>query len=175
LRLRPRGRFWSFAAAFAAALVVLLGVLALVPEQRDLAVQAYALFLGGLVLLWLLGGTRSGRPRRASSFDEARRKHEPRVERLPELARVEREVALGVGNAFDLHYRLRPRVRAVAATRLAFRRGIDLDRQAEAAQKALPPALWELVRGDRPVPHDRYGPGLGRADLRAVMDGLDRI
>ena len=175
MRLRPSGRFWSFVAAFASALVVLLGVLALVPEQRDLAVQAYALFLGGLVVLWLLGGARSGHPRRASSFDEARRKHEPRLERLPELARVEREVALGVGNSFDLHYRLRPRVRAVAATRLASRRGIDLDRQPEAAQKALPPALWELVRGDRPAPRDRYGPGLGRADLRAVMDGLDRI
>jgi hypothetical protein len=175
LTLKLPRRFWSFLVAVAAAFAVLLAVLALVPEQRDLAVQAYALFLGGLVLLWLLGGTRSAHARRASSFDEARRTRPPRIERLPELARVEREVALGVGNAFDLHYRLRAPVRAVAATRLASRRGIDLDRQPEAAQKVLAPALWDLVRPDREPPGDRFGPGLGREQLRAVMDGLDRI
>jgi hypothetical protein len=169
------GHVWSLVAAVAAALVVLLAVLALVPEQRDLAVQAYALFLGAMVLLWLLGATRTANRRRGSSFDEARRPREPRVERLPELARVEREVALGVANAFDLHYRLRPRVRAVAATRLAARRGIDLDRQPEVAQRVLDPALWELLRPDRALPPDRFGPGLGREQLRAVMDGLDRI
>jgi hypothetical protein len=173
--LRLGGRFWSFVAAVAAALVVLLAVLALVPEQRDLAVQAYALFLGAMVLLWLLGATRTASPSGASSFDEARRPRLPRVERLPELARVEREVALGVANAFDLHYRLRPRIRAVAATRLAARRGIDLDRQPDAAQGVLDPALWELLRPDRALPPDRFGPGLGRDQLRAVMDGLERI
>jgi hypothetical protein len=174
--LRLPRHFWSVVVAIVAAFVVLLAVLALVPEQRDLAVQAYALFLGGLVLLWLLGGTRTVHPRRReSSFDDARRAREPKVERLPELARVEREVALGVGNAFDLFYRLRPRIRAVAATRLASRRGIDLDRQPEAAQQALTPALWDLVRPDRELPRDRYGPGLPREQLRAVMEGLDRI
>ena len=173
--MRPTGRFWSLVAAVGAALVVLLAVLALVPEQRDLAVQAYALFLGAMVLLWLLGATRSPERQRSSSFDEARRRREPRAERLPELARVEREVALGVANAFDLHHRLRTRVRQVTATRLAAHRGIDLDRQPEAAQAVLDPALWELVRPDRELSGDRFGPGLGREQLRAVMHGLDRI
>ncbi len=161
--------------AAAAALVVLLAVLALVPTERDLAVQAYVLFLGGAVLLWLLGGTRTANPRHPSAFDEARRPRRERVERLPELARVEREVGLGMSNAFDLHYRLRRRVRAVAAHRLAMRRGIDLDREPAAAQAVLPPALWELVRPDREPPHDRFGPGLGIEQLRAAIEGLDRI
>jgi hypothetical protein len=167
-------RIWSLLAAILSALVVLLAVIALVPEKRDLAVQAYALFLAGMVLLWLLGGTRTVRPR-GSSFDKALRRREPRVERLPELARFEREVALGVANAFDLHYRLRGRVRDITATRLAARRGIDLERQPEAAQRALAPELWELVRPDRELPGDRFGPGLGLEQLRAVMAGLDRI
>ena len=170
-----RGGLWTLAVAGATALVVLLAVLALVPEERDLAVQVYALFLGGMALLRLLSGTRSANPSRTSSFDEARRPRAPRVERLPELARVEREVALGVGNAHELHYRLRVRVREIAATRLSARRGIDLEREPEAARAVLEPELWDLLRPDREQPADRFGPGLGVVQLRAVMDGLDRI
>ena len=170
-----RGGLWTLIVAGATALVLLLAVLALVPEERDLAVQAYALFLGGLALLRLLAGTRHANPSGTSSFDEARRLRAPGVERLPELQRVEREVALGVANAHELHHRLRVRVREIAATRLSVRRGIDLERQPEAARAVLEPELWDLLRPDRELPADRFGPGLGVVQLRAVMDGLDRI
>jgi hypothetical protein len=162
-------------AAIAAALLALPVVLALAPGERDLALQGYALFLGAMLVLWLLGLTRSAHPTRVSPFDEARRRREPRVERVPELAKVEREVTLGLGSAFDLHHRLRARIRDVAETRLAARHGIDLERHPDAACAVLDPALWELVRPDREVPRDRHGPGLSMAELRAVMDALDRI
>ncbi|MFN2471560.1 MAG: hypothetical protein ABR583_11360 [Gaiellaceae bacterium] len=169
------GRVASLLTAAVAALIVLLAVLTIVPEERDLAVQAYVLLLGAMVLLWLVGGARAANPTRSSSFDEARRPRSERVERLPELARIEREVALGTSSAFDLHHRLRGRVREVAGHRLASRRGIDLNGQPEAARAVLSPALWELVRPDRPAPVERFGPGLGRDQLREVIDGLDRI
>ena len=80
-----------------------------------------------------------------------------------------------MANAYDLHYRLRPRIRAIVTSRLADRRGIDLERQPEAAQAAVEPAVWELVRPDRQPPRDRHGPGLGLPRLREVMEGLDHI
>ena len=161
--------------AAAAALFVLLAVLALLPGERDIAVQAYVLFLGGILLLWLLGGARRANPRLESVFDQARRPRDERVERLPELVRLEREAALGLANAFDLHARLRPRLREVAAHRLATRRGIDLDRDPEAARAVLPPALWDVVRPDREVPRNRFGPGLELEQLREALDALERI
>ncbi len=161
--------------AAAAAFFVLLAVLALVPGERDVAVQAYVLFLGGIVLLWLLGVARRANPTVPSAFDRARRPRAERVERLSQLARLERETALGVANAFDLHHRLRPRLREVAAHRLATRRGIDLDRHPEAARAVLPPALWDVVRPERQAPHDRFGPGMQADQLREAVEALERI
>ena len=168
-------RVVSLVVAAAAALFVLLAVLTLVPGERDVAVQAYVLFLGVLALAWLLGGARRANPRRPSAFDEARRPRADRIERLPQLTRLERETALSLQNAFDLHLRLRPRLREVAAHRLATRRGIDLDRNPEAAHAVLPPALWEVVRPDREPPRDRFGAGLSREQLREAVDALERI
>jgi hypothetical protein len=169
-----RRRLVAVGGAAVAALVVLAVVLAAVPDRRALALQIYAFGVCAIVLLWLLGRTGAAREE-ASAFDEARRAEPPEEEPLADLARIEREVTLGVANAYDLHYRLRPRIRAIVMSRLADRRGIDLDRQPEAAQAAVQPAVWELVRPDRRPPRDRHGPGLGLPRLREVMEGLDRI
>ena len=69
---------------------------------------------------------------------------------------MEREVALGLATAFDLHYRLRPRLRRIATELLAARRGIDLDGSPEAARRVLGDDAWEIVRGDREPPHERF-------------------
>ncbi len=167
-------KFSARVAAVAIALVALVVVFTAVPGQRALAIQIYAFGLCGLVLLWLLGRTGAWRLKH-SAFDDARTPRAQANEPLPELARVEREVTLGVATAFDLHFRLRPRIREVAASRLADRRGIDLERRPEAAREALDDAVWEIVRPDREPPRKRHGPGLGLSGLRAVMEGLDRI
>ena len=121
-------KFSARVAAVAIAIVALVVVFTAVPGQRALAIQIYAFGLCGLVLLWLLGRTGAWRLKH-SAFDDARTPRAQANEPLPELARVEREVTLGVATAFDLHYRLRPRIREVAASRLADRRGIDLERR----------------------------------------------
>ena len=167
-------RLLAAGAAALAALVVLVIVLAAVPDRRALALQVYAFGLCAIVLLWLLG--RSGAARaEGSAFDAARRARADDDAPLADLARIEREDTRGDAKAYDLPDPLRPRVSAIAASRLADRRGIDLARQPEAAQAALQPVVWELVRPDRQPPRDRHGPGLGVPRLREVMEGLDRI
>ena len=166
-------RLLAFGATAVAALVVLVIVLAAVPDRRELALQVYAFGLCAIVVLWLLGGP--GRPRRGLRVRRGAPRRAARRRGGIDLARVEREVTLGVANAYDLHYRLRPRLRAIVTSRLADRRGIDVERQPEAAQAAVEPVVWELVRPDRQPPHDRHGPGLGLPRLREVMEGLDHI
>ena len=74
---------------------------------------------------------------------------------VPQLAKVEREVTLAIGNAYDFHSRLLPHLREIAGARLE-RRG----------QRPGPDTLgrwWELLRPDRPEPSERFAPGNRRA------------
>jgi hypothetical protein len=88
---------------------------------------------------------------------------------------MEREVSLGLATAFDLHYRLRPRLRRIAAELLAARRGIELDASPEAARRALGEDAWEIVRDDREPPHERFAPGLDIGSLRLAVIALENL
>ena len=115
-------------------------------------------------------------PRRPSAFDAALRTRVRRAdERIPELERMEREVSLGLATAFDLHYRLRPRLRRDRGRLLTARRGIDLDASPDAARRALGDDTWELVRGDREPPRDRFAAGLDIASLRLAVAVLEAL
>ncbi len=85
--------------------------------------------------------------------------------------------AAGGGTAADVHFRLRPALRELAAQRLATRHGLDLDRpeDAEAVAALCGPALWGVIRPDRPVPEDRTGPALGRGVVPDVIGALERL
>lgn len=155
------------------ALVVLLVVL---PGRRDLIVHVYVLAVASIALFHLVRAVRAAQPAAGPSrFDAALRRRPRRQERLPELARVEREVALGMATAFDLHYRLRPALRRTASELLAARRGIDLDADSEGARRALGEEAWEIVRGDREPPRDRYAPGIQLMALRSVVESLEAL
>jgi hypothetical protein len=97
------------------------------------------------------------------------------TQRLPELERTERAVLLAASNAFDVHYRLRPILREIAAQRLATRRGLTLDRETAAARAVVGEETWELVRPDRQPPELRFGPGVAAPELGRVVDALERI
>jgi hypothetical protein len=88
---------------------------------------------------------------------------------------MEREVALGLATAFDLHYRLRPRLRRVATALLTARRGIELDANPEAARRALGDDAWEIVRGDREPPQERFAAGVDIASLRRAVSALEAL
>ena len=88
---------------------------------------------------------------------------------------MEREVALGLATAFDLHYRLRPRLRRIATELLAARRGIDLDANPDAARRVLGEDAWQIVRGDLEPPRERFAPGLDIGSLRLAVASLEGL
>ena len=87
---------------------------------------------------------------------------------------LDRVVSAATSHAGDVHLRLRPILREIAADGL-HRRGVELDAQPQAAQKLLAPETWELVRPDRPRPDDAFAPGLAPKRLDAVLDDLEAL
>jgi hypothetical protein len=139
-------------------------------------VDGYVLFVGSLLLLGLVRATRlAGDTGERSGYEQALRRRERARARPRELARLEREVSLATGTAFDLHFRLRPVLREVAAHRLATRRGLALDAGSPEVRALLGEELWELVRPEREPPADRFAAGLGLVRLRGAVDRLERI
>jgi hypothetical protein len=153
---------------------VALGLVAvLLPGRLALAARIYALVVCGIALLAALRALRTAypplTPRRRTGRGEAGR-------RAPaSLTRLEDETALGVAGTFDLHYRLRPRVRAIAAEVLEARRHVSLDGDPRLAREVLGEETWSLVRADRPPPDDRLARGMPVAELRRVVESLERL
>ncbi len=166
-----RALLWLAAAGGLAtvAAVVLGGA----PRARS--VDAYALFLGALLMTWLVQRTRraSGAGRR-STYDRSLRPPQPREPTRPAgLAQLERIVYLASISAFDLHVRLRPRLRRVAEHRLASRLGVGVD--SPEARELLGDELADLIRPGRERPEDPFAPGLPLERQRAVLERLERI
>jgi hypothetical protein len=154
---------------------LLLVLVIVFPAERRTFVGAYELVLGAIALaalatsfgkLWPESWTKS-------PFDRVR---EPpkRSHRIDELDRIDRLVVLGGANAFDLHYRLRPLLRELAAERLAARHGVDLDGDPDRARPLLGDELWELVRPGREVGR-RSGPGLPLHSLSRLVQVLETV
>jgi hypothetical protein len=152
----------------------LFSVVAFVPGRTELAVRIYALVLCGAALLLLLGALR--RAYEPATRVRARtRRNRPAGRHTPgSLARIEQEVALGIAGAFDLHHRLRPRLRTLASELLATRRGISLTGAPERAREVLGAATWELVREDRLPPEDRQARGMPINELTGVVESFER-
>jgi hypothetical protein len=156
--------------------LVLAIVLVAAPGRTELALHVYVLLVAAFGLGHLLTALRAALPpRRPSPFDAALSMRARPTRRIPELERMEREVSLGLATAFDLHYRLRPRLRRIAAELLAARRGIELDESPEAARRALGDDAWEIVRDDREPPPERYGAGLDIGSLRLAVAALENL
>jgi hypothetical protein len=92
----------------------------------------------------------------------------------PQLVRLERTVAWSASSAFDVHTRLRPVLVEIAETRLG-RHGVRLDRDEDEARRLLGPAVWELVRPDRPAPPGRGAPGISPRELDEILDALEAL
>ena len=140
--------------------------------------QLLLLAVGGVAVLALV--PRPVRPRRPAPrrVRPARRlqlRRRRSVSPTPDLAAVDRLLSLSVSSAEDEHARLRPLVTDIARQRLADHSGVRLDGDPEAAAAAVGPELWELVRPDRPPPTDRRGRGIPQAELRKVVESLERI
>jgi hypothetical protein len=166
----------SAAAGAVFATLVLFAALAFRPVGAAVALDGYVLLLGGVVLLALVRVTTETDPDALRSpYEQALEPPADSRERPPELARVEREVALGVANSFYEHYRLRPLLREIAAQRLESRLAVDLDAPRREAREALPEHAWELLHAERDPPRDRHASGMPVERLRAIVDALERL
>ena len=88
---------------------------------------------------------------------------------------MERELELGIASAGSAHHRLLPLLRSAAAARLAARHGVELDRRPEAARALLGEEVWDLLRPDRPEPADRFGRGVPRERVSAVIERVESL
>jgi hypothetical protein len=149
----------------------LVAVAVSLPGERARALAAYLLALGILGVAASFRTVR--RPGGRSPFEAALAVRPDRPGRLRSLERMEHDCIQGLANPVDLHRRLRPILREVAAQRLAARHGIDLDQRPEAARAFLGEEAWELVRPDRPHPDELAGTRLDAAGLRRVLDTLE--
>jgi len=147
---------------------------------RSLATRIYLVAIAALAC-WVLEAAASTVPRtpRRTELDRAAVAVPPPVTPTPKgLEEADRLVtAAAGGTAADVHFRLRPALRELTAQRLATGHGLDLDRpeHAEAVAALCGPALWGVVRPDRPVPDDRTGPALGHSVMPDVVGSLERL
>jgi hypothetical protein len=157
--------------------VALAGATFLFPGQRHLALDVYILVLGALGLVAAVRATRAASPdvHEPALAAELEDPLDVAPERPRELERLEREVYLSLGSSFYLHHRLRPVLREIASHRLLRKHGIDLDARPDAARKLLGERAWDWLRADRIEPRDRWSPGPPLAELRDVVDALERI
>ena len=154
-----------------ASLVVLLAVR---PLSTSRALGIWVVIVTALALLLLVRRSRATAPH-VSRFDAALQGQTTAASEPVELLRMERELELGIASAGSAHHRLLPLLRAAAAARLASRHGIDLDRRPDAARALLGEEAWEWVRPDRPEPADRFGRGVPRESVTAVIERVESL
>ncbi|HET9242437.1 MAG TPA: hypothetical protein VFN99_03275 [Gaiella sp.] len=163
----------------AAAPAVVLGALAgglvlATPGRASLVVHLWLVAAMALAAGAVLRALLRLVPRGASEFDAAFAQIERARARPASLARMERVVGLASGTAFDVHYRLRPTMRPLAASLLAAR-GVDLERSPQAAEALVGPDAWDVIRPNRAPPENRGAPGLPLASIERAVDALENV
>lgn len=156
----------------ALALAGFAATLAVPAPERAQALLAFVLLLGAAAAAALLRPMLLPGARPADPFAPPA---PPEPGRVPQLEDIARDLGTVLQLGSDPHGDLAARARIVAAARLADRRGIDLDAQPERARAAVGDELaWELVRArERFEPVEL--PPLRAAELRRVLDALERI
>ena len=116
-------------------------------------------------------GTSGPRP-----FDLAFR---PPTARTADTPADPRRVAFELRSSLDvpstLHFRLRPRLRAIAADRLAADHGVSLDVDPDTSRRLLGDEAWELLRADRQPPPRRQGSAISTPQLERIVSAVERL
>jgi hypothetical protein len=152
--------------------IAVVAVAVFAPGRAELAGRIYALVLAATAIVLLLLALRRAYPSETAVAEPP--EQAPGRAAPPSLARIEHEVALGVAGSFDLHFRLVPRLRSVAAGILEARRSVSLE-GGHAARAILGDETWQLVRPDRHAPADRLGEGIQPAALARTVDALESV
>jgi hypothetical protein len=156
------------------ATVALIVLLAVRPLSTSRALGIWVVIVAALALLLLVRHSRGGE-RHVARFEAALRGRTPTPSEPVELLRMERELELGIANASSAYHRLLPLLRAAAEARLASRHGVELDRRPDAARALLGEEAWEWLRPDRPEPVDRFGRGVPRERVAALIERVESL
>lgn len=173
-RLALRPTQWQSLIAGVATIALAVVLVTGVPGPW-LATWAYLLCLASLAL-WVLMRAVPWPPvdRKEATFETVARTGAAGLEERPaRLRRMEGLVYFSHINVTDLHYRMRPTLRRLAAERLADH-GIDFDRDPHVRER-LGPDGWELLRPDRREPTDRTARGVELALLRKIVDYIEEL
>jgi hypothetical protein len=155
--------------------VALVAARMISPGRKELELDIFVLVLGGLGLVVLAAELGRLAPTAERSLVEEALEPEPVEERpIADLLRLERALSMASARQFDLHYRLRPILRDVAAARLE-QRGLDLDSGRPVVHELLGDELFELTAPDREPPANRLAPGPGIEELDRTIGRLERL
>ncbi len=166
---------WKIMATVLAATAGVVLALLLAGWSDGLALLAYVLFVGAVAMVVLAGRLRAELPP-STPFEWLLAAAPQRVEPVGQLETIRRGLAAAGWSRGELHYRLAPMIREIAAARLSRRHGVDLDRQPERARALIGGGrVWELVGPRRRPPEDRYASGWSRRELEELLDELEGI
>ena len=145
------------------------------PDRSNLALHAYMVLIGFLVLWTVAGVVSKAYPsggRTAIELALQRRRFAP--ETLREIQRIELDISVSSLSGLNSHSRLRRLLRRLAAHRLAAHRNVDLDADPATAKTLLGDQLWAAIGGDsRSADHDAVGVQL--EELEQVVSALESI
>jgi hypothetical protein len=113
-------------------------------------------------------------PARRGGFEDPERPHLTFGPPPAQFVRLERIVEWSGESGLSAHTRLRPVLVEIAEARLV-RHGLRLERDLEESRRLLGPAVWELVRPDRPAPRGRDAPGIPPRRLEEILDVLEAL
>jgi hypothetical protein len=171
-----RVRLVGSAAWGALATGVLAAVALLLPRDLAVASLVYVIVLGSLTarllvqVLALTAGTPALRP-----FDLAFRRTPSATGVAADPAKIAFELRSSLDVPSTLHFRLRPRLRAIAADRLAAGHGVSLDRDPDSARRLLGDDAWELLRADRDLPSRGRGSAISTTELERIVAAVERL
>ena len=166
-----RGKTIGVGALVTVAFVI---AIALAGADRGKALYVYVLTLSALGLALLRAQINAAMPV-VMPLERRLQQAPPAEERVMQLEALSSRISSAESSTFDLHYRLRPLLREIAAARLARRHGVDLDRQPERSRALAGDELWELIRPDRNPPEERFAKGISNARIDELIDHLEAI
>jgi hypothetical protein len=154
--------------------VVILLIVIAPPESRG-SVTRLAILVIGVGVAWRV--LRRAATVTASSperFEDVLRQPPANRFEIADLRAVETDIRMAISSAFGVEVRLKPVLRELARWRLQRNRGIDMDREPDAARAVLGEPLWRLTQVADATPEFR-APGLPFADVRVAVDRLEQI
>jgi len=145
------------------------------PDRSNLALHAYLVLIGFLVL-WLVAGALSqafpsGGP---TAIELALRRKRLAPATLREIERIELAISLSTGSGLDPNSQLRLLLRQLAAQRLSAHHNVDLESDPARAKILVGDQLWAAITGESRSVNPK-AVGVPMEELRQAVNELESI